>query len=89
MPIQNFFKLTKNHRTQQKDIGGRKFVDTVNKIAALPFIPTAVTNINVQINYKNKQLTGNLIQAVSDIQQIDPNEVLSLLMQVLILTKTQ
>src|SRR5215212_4313859 len=75
MPIQKLFKLNRIYKTNQDLLTGRRAVDLTSKIAARPLIVPSLTNVRVQLNYKDKVLNGSLQQAQADLLEINENEI--------------
>jgi hypothetical protein len=54
---------------------GRRAVDLATRIAARPLIVPSLTNVRVQINYRDKLLNGTLQQAQTDLLEVNENEI--------------
>lgn len=78
MPIQKQFRLNRNYQTSQDLLTGHRFIDLINKIASSQSLvfPSNATSINVNLNFKGQLLYGNLLQVLSDIQEIGDEEIL-------------
>ncbi len=75
MPVQKFFRLNRAYGTNRELMTGRRAVDLANRIAARPLIIPSLTNVRVQINYRDKQLNGTLQQAQADLLEVNEAEI--------------
>lgn len=75
MPVQKFFRLNRVYRTNQDLMTGRRAIDLATKIAARPLIVPSLTNVRVQLNYRDKILNGTLQQAQTDLLEVSETEI--------------